>query len=421
MNTVGKHGQLGGVDPLRRLRLHAHRRLGRQHRHPRPRRPRLRHPAPVRAGHRPRPAPPVLRPERGRSSSTSNMPTCSAFPSTSPPSRSSRRRSRRARPSRSRPCGPSATRSKSAFPRVEGYRVELPEERLTAEFNEDSVLELTPDLVGAVRSRKTPASSARRRDLNLEHTRRHATSTLLLRTHVSACSTPNGATPAKTPSSTSSASSSASPSNGSTAISSARAAPIRRSSCTRSWPTWPATASPPASPAHSWASVPSRPCSIPTTRPAPPRTSASTPRRPTAGRPTLAAATSTGSILDSDWEGGVLPRGRVASARPGLRQEPQPRLRSAVPLRLGDAQVPARLHRAGGRRPRRRRPAASDRRDQGLPARGRQGEEIHDGHLLGARREPSQAHMAAGRSPSSPRSIRSRPTSRPRSKANSTR
>ncbi|VFU12381.1 Type III restriction enzyme, res subunit [anaerobic digester metagenome] len=34
------------------------------------------------------------------------------------------------------------------FPRVEGYRVKLPEERLTAEFNEDSVLELTPDLVG---------------------------------------------------------------------------------------------------------------------------------------------------------------------------------------------------------------------------------------------------------------------------------
>ncbi len=34
------------------------------------------------------------------------------------------------------------------FPRVEGYRVELPEERLTAEFNEDSILELTPDLVG---------------------------------------------------------------------------------------------------------------------------------------------------------------------------------------------------------------------------------------------------------------------------------
>ncbi len=34
------------------------------------------------------------------------------------------------------------------FPRVEGYRVELPNEQLTAKFNEDSVLELTPELVG---------------------------------------------------------------------------------------------------------------------------------------------------------------------------------------------------------------------------------------------------------------------------------
>ena len=34
------------------------------------------------------------------------------------------------------------------FPRVEGYRVELPEERLEAEFDDDSILELTPDLVG---------------------------------------------------------------------------------------------------------------------------------------------------------------------------------------------------------------------------------------------------------------------------------
>jgi type III restriction enzyme len=33
------------------------------------------------------------------------------------------------------------------FPRVAGYRVELPEERLTAKFTADSVLELTPGLV----------------------------------------------------------------------------------------------------------------------------------------------------------------------------------------------------------------------------------------------------------------------------------
>ena len=34
------------------------------------------------------------------------------------------------------------------FPRVEGYRVELPEERLTADFNDESILELSPALVG---------------------------------------------------------------------------------------------------------------------------------------------------------------------------------------------------------------------------------------------------------------------------------
>jgi type III restriction enzyme len=34
------------------------------------------------------------------------------------------------------------------FPRVEGYRIELPEERLTADFNDDSVMELSPELIG---------------------------------------------------------------------------------------------------------------------------------------------------------------------------------------------------------------------------------------------------------------------------------
>ena len=34
------------------------------------------------------------------------------------------------------------------FPRVAGYRVELPNEHLTATFNDDSVMNLTPDLVG---------------------------------------------------------------------------------------------------------------------------------------------------------------------------------------------------------------------------------------------------------------------------------
>src|ERR1043165_4151285 len=39
------------------------------------------------------------------------------------------------------------------FPRVEGYRVELPTERLTATFTDDSKLELTPDLVGPTTTR----------------------------------------------------------------------------------------------------------------------------------------------------------------------------------------------------------------------------------------------------------------------------
>ncbi len=55
------------------------------------------------------------------------------------------------------------------FPRVEGYRVDLPEERLTAEFNEDSVLELTPDLVGATETQNS-GIIGERVNLNLVHT-----------------------------------------------------------------------------------------------------------------------------------------------------------------------------------------------------------------------------------------------------------
>jgi type III restriction enzyme len=41
------------------------------------------------------------------------------------------------------------------FPRVEGYRVELPEERLTAKFNDDHRLVLTPELVGPTVTRNS--------------------------------------------------------------------------------------------------------------------------------------------------------------------------------------------------------------------------------------------------------------------------
>jgi type III restriction enzyme len=52
---------------------------------------------------------------------------------------------------------------------VEGYRVELPEERLTAQFNADSVMELTPDLVGATETRNS-GIIGESVDLNLVHT-----------------------------------------------------------------------------------------------------------------------------------------------------------------------------------------------------------------------------------------------------------
>ncbi|HVY04538.1 MAG TPA: DEAD/DEAH box helicase family protein [Burkholderiales bacterium] len=54
------------------------------------------------------------------------------------------------------------------FPRVQGYRVELPEERLSATFTEDSVLELTPDLVGPSITRNQ-GIIGEGVDLNLEH------------------------------------------------------------------------------------------------------------------------------------------------------------------------------------------------------------------------------------------------------------
>ena len=54
------------------------------------------------------------------------------------------------------------------FPRVVGYRVELPEERITATFNEDSTLELTPDIVGPSETRNA-GIIGEEVDLSLKH------------------------------------------------------------------------------------------------------------------------------------------------------------------------------------------------------------------------------------------------------------
>ncbi|MGE3959252.1 MAG: BPTD_3080 family restriction endonuclease [Vicinamibacterales bacterium] len=64
------------------------------------------------------------------------------------------------------------------FPRVEGYRVELPTERLTATFTSDSVMELTPDLVGPTRTRNQ-GIIGEAAELTVEHLEDVRPSTLL--------------------------------------------------------------------------------------------------------------------------------------------------------------------------------------------------------------------------------------------------
>lgn len=64
------------------------------------------------------------------------------------------------------------------FPRVEGYRVELPEERLSAQFNEDSTLVLSPDLVGPTQTRNE-GIIGEGVDLTLVHTGELRQATLL--------------------------------------------------------------------------------------------------------------------------------------------------------------------------------------------------------------------------------------------------
>jgi type III restriction enzyme len=65
------------------------------------------------------------------------------------------------------------------FPRVAGYRVELPSERLDAEFNDDSILELTPHLVGPSITHNA-GIIGEGVNLNLEHLQDLRRSTLLM-------------------------------------------------------------------------------------------------------------------------------------------------------------------------------------------------------------------------------------------------
>jgi type III restriction enzyme len=63
---------------------------------------------------------------------------------------------------------PARDASEIRFPRVEGYRTELPQDKLTANFTEDSTLELTPELVGATET-VNAGIIGEQADLTLEH------------------------------------------------------------------------------------------------------------------------------------------------------------------------------------------------------------------------------------------------------------
>ena len=166
----------------------------------------------------------------------------------------------------------------------------------------------------------------------------------------SGCSTRNGATRAGSRSCTSSASSSASPGSGSIATWSAPAAHTRPNSCTCRSPIWPAKGSRrPSRAAHR------RPPGQGFARPVQPH-GLDHPRefqhfenRPLADR-FAPSCHINWVILDSDWEGEFCRVAEVASAGPGLRQEPQPRPGGSLPLRLENRALHARLHRRGRRR-----------------------------------------------------------------------
>ena len=177
------------------------------------------------------------------------------------------------------------------FPRVAGYRVELPEERLSAMFDNDSTLTLTPDLVGPSVTHNQ-GIIGEGVDLNLIHTGNLRRTTLVFHLTKRLLET-KWRDPGEEPKLY--------------LFSQLKritrqwldhhlvwGTPTRHNSCTRNSRTWPANASAGASWNSTGKSARSRPCLTPTTPPAQLSTSTSPRQRKPAGRLTPAAATSTG-------------------------------------------------------------------------------------------------------------------------------
>ena len=251
------------------------------------------------------------------------------------------------------------------FPRVEGYRVELPEERLTAEFDEDSVLTLTPELVGPS-STQVSGIIGESVNLNLVHTGDLRRSTLLFHLTQRLLYT-KWRDPGEEPKLY-------------------LFGQLKR--ITKQWldtclvckgGTYPAQLM--------YQELADMACERITAGILDPLVGKSPikavldPYNPVGSTRHVNFTTSKTSRWQTDSEslprqlghprqqlgGRVLSRGRIAPQGQGVRQEPESRPRSTVPLRFADPQVHPGLRGARGRRARRGRPAAPHRRDQGLP------------------------------------------------------
>ena len=130
MNTVGKKGMLGARRAVRRLGGDAHRGLGRQHGHPHPRHPRVPVPAALRAGRRPRAATPVVRRRTTRAGSRPSTPTSTASRSCSSAATSPPRTPHHPSPPPRSSVDAGREHLRIAFPKLDGYRLEVPDEQL---------------------------------------------------------------------------------------------------------------------------------------------------------------------------------------------------------------------------------------------------------------------------------------------------
>ena len=142
---------------------------------------------------------------------------------------------------------PRARRSRNPFPARRGLSCGAPRERITATFNADSMIELTPDLVCPPNSR-TPDIIGQTADMTLEHLHRVRTSTLLFHLTKRLC-TPSSVTRATIPTCTCTGSKRITKQwlDGSSLF---KGSTYPRCSCTRIWRTWRATGSRPASRRH---------------------------------------------------------------------------------------------------------------------------------------------------------------------------